>query len=474
MKYTQMIMALALSGALALGCAQEDKTIVKVDGGKILGVETSIEGVYVFKGVPYAAPPIGNRRWKEPQPVIPWDGVRPADDFSAAAVQDPHIGNSNPYNSEFFFQGDPPFSEDCLYLNVWTPAPGERSRKLPVAIWIHGGAYTGGWGFEPEMDGKVWGSKDVILVTINYRLGIFGFLAHPLLSEESEHGVSGNYGILDQIAAVKWVHDNITAFGGDPNNITIFGQSAGAGSVKTLVSSPLTGNLIKKAIIMSGGGVSDRPLLQATGLEEIAQRSKEVFDWAGYDTLEKMRAASTEEIYSLPKRYTEKTGKPAGIMTRPIVDGYVSIKSFDDAARDGSIKDIPYMIGFTRDDMGALGAGIDRFCELRNATGTPVYAYQFARRLPDSKEKPHDMKGAFHSSELWYVFHSQDHSDRPFTPLDKVLADHVNDCWVNFVKTGDPGRGWFPYTPEHPLYMVFQLTPNETDDASAMMLPLEP
>lgn len=130
MKYTQIIMALALSGALALGCAQEDKTIVKVDGGKILGVETSIEGVYVFKGVPYAAPPIGNRRWKEPQPVIPWDGVRPADDFSAAAVQDPHIGNSNPYNSEFFFQGDPPFSEDCLYLNVWTPAPGERSRKL--------------------------------------------------------------------------------------------------------------------------------------------------------------------------------------------------------------------------------------------------------------------------------------------------------------------------------------------------------
>ena len=465
------LFSMAILAAVFAGCAQQDKTVVKVDGGLVKGVETSIEGVYVYKGIPYAAAPVGDLRWKAPQPVTPWEGVKVADTFGAPCLQDAHAPG-NPYTSEFFFEGDPEFSEDCLYLNVWTKAPGEPGKKLPVALWVHGGGYTAGWGFEPEMDGKVWGSKDVVLVTFNYRLGVFGFLAHPFLSAENEHGVSGNYGLLDQIAAVKWVHDNIAAFGGDPDNITVFGQSAGAGSVKNLVSSPLTGNLIKKAIIQSGGGVSDQPMLQATGLEQIAQANKAIFDWAGYDTLEKMRAASAQDIFAINTRYRQETGQWSGINTSPIVDGYVSPKSFDDAAREGSIKDIPYMIGSTLDDMGILAQGIDTFCALRNAAGKPVYAYQFARPLPDTDPATHGMKGAFHSSELWYTFNSIDRSDRPFTEADKALADHMSTCWTNFVKTGNPGEGWTAYTQETPDYMVFKLSEDGKADASAMGKPI--
>lgn len=466
-KYILSLAALLLT----ISACSQDKTVVRVDGGLVQGVETSIEGVYAYKGVPYAAPPTGELRWKEPRAVIPWKGIRTADHFGPAAVQDPHTPQ-NPYTAEFFFDGDPEFSEDCLYLNIWTKAPGESTRKLPVAVWIHGGGYTAGWGFEPEMDGKVWASKDVVLVTINYRLGIFGFLAHPLLSAESEHGVSGNYGILDQIAAVKWVHENISAFGGDPDNITIFGQSAGALGVKALVSSPLTGDLVKKAIIQSGGGVDEKPMFPAPGLEDIARNNKRYFDWAGYDNLEKMRTASTEEIHTLATRYTEATGERTYLSLSPIVDGYVYPQSFDDAAKEGRIKDIPYMIGYTLDDLALLTGGMDRFCGLRNTAGTPVYAYQFARPLPEKADEPHVMKGAFHSSELWYTFNSIDRSNRPFTEADKALADHMSNCWVNFVKSGNPGGGWEAYTAEKPQYMIFKLSEDEKADASAMGSPI--
>ena len=399
-----------------------------------------------------------------------------ADTFGPGAVQAKH-DSSNPWTSEFYWE-DPEFSEDCLYLNVWTPAPGKPGKKLPVAMWIHGGAYTGGWGYEPEFDGKVWAEKGVVLVTINYRLGVFGFLNHPFLVEESPNHVSGNYGILDQIAALKWIHANIAAFGGDPENITILGQSAGAGSVKTLVSSPLTGNLIKKAIIQSGGGVNVRPAgvpaqSSIPMMEFIGNAWKEVFDWAGYDTLEKMRAASTEDIFNLTAHYVAGTGNRLQLATRPVVDGYVSVESFDEAALEGRIKDIPYMIGYTRDDMGNPEEGIRRFCELRNAAGQPVYAYQFARALPDDEAGSHDMKGAFHSSELWYMFKSLDRGDRPFTEADWALAEHVIGCWTDFAKTGNPGLGWKAYTPEAPDFMVFNVSEDGSQDASAMGAPLK-
>ena len=470
----ESILAAVLAAAALVGC-QPANPVLDIEGGQVQGVESSVKGVYIYKGIPFAAPPVGDLRWKEPQPVVPWEGVKMADTFSAGAMQANH-DSSNPWTSEFYWE-DPEFSEDCLYLNVWTPAPGKPGKKLPVAMWIHGGAYTGGWGFEPEFDGKVWAEKGVVLVTINYRLGVFGFLTHPFLTEESPHHVSGNYGILDQIAALKWVHNNIAAFGGDPDNITILGQSAGAGSVKTLVSSPLTDGLIKKAIIQSGGGVNVRPAgapAQPAGaqMDFIGNAWKAVFDWAGYDTLEKMRAASTDDIFTLVNRYAAETGMRLQLGTRPVVDGYVSTESFDEAALEGRIKDIPYMIGYTRDDMGNPEEGIRRFCDLRNAAGKPVYAYQFAHALPDDEAGSHDMKGAFHSSELWFMFKSLDRSDRPFTQADWDLAEHVVGCWTNFAKTGDPGLGWKPYTPAAPDFMVFDLSEDGAQDASAMGAPL--
>jgi para-nitrobenzyl esterase len=473
MRTKTLLSAIVLTAALA-GCRPANP-VLEIEGGKIQGVESSVKGVYIYKGIPFAAPPVGDLRWKEPQPVIPWEGVKLADTFGPGSVQVNHDA-SNPWTSEFYWE-DPEFSEDCLYLNVWTPAPGKPEKKLPVAMWIHGGAYTGGWGYEPEFDGKVWAEKGVVLVTINYRLGIFGFLVHPFLAEESPNQVSGNYGLLDQIAALKWIHANIAAFGGDPDNITILGQSAGAGSVKALVSSPLTGDLIKKAIIQSGGGVNvppaGAPVPQPASTDLIATAVKGVFDWAGYDTLEKMRAASTEDIFGLAERYAAETGIPFRMSARPVIDGYVSTESFDAAALEGRIKDIPYMIGYTRDDMGNPEEGIRRFCELRNAAGQPVFAYQFAHALPDDEAGSHDMKGAFHSSELWYMFKSLDRGDRPFTEADWALAEHVVSCWTNFAKTGDPGLGWKAYTPDAPEFMVFDLSEDGSKDASAMGAPLK-
>ena len=475
MRIESLLSAAVLAVALA-GCSPANP-VLEIEGGKVQGVSSSAKGVYVYKGIPFAAPPVGDLRWREPQPVIPWEGVKTADTYGPGAMQAKH-DSSNPWTSEFYWE-DPEFSEDCLYLNVWTPAPGKPEKKLPVAMWIHGGAYTGGWGYEPEFDGKVWAEKGVVLVTINYRLGVFGFLVHPFLTEESPNHVSGNYGLMDQIAALKWIHSNIAAFGGDPDNITILGQSAGAGSVKSLVSSPLTGNLIKKAIIQSGGGVNVPPAgapaptqPAVPQLDFIGNAAKVLFDWAGYDTLEKMRAASTEDIFTLPERYAAETGTPFRLSARPVLDGYLASESFDAAALGGRIKDIPYLIGYTRDDMGDSEMGIRRFCELRNAAGKPVYAYQFAHALPDDEAGSHDMKGAFHSSELWFMFKSLDHSDRPFTQADWALAEHVVSCWTNFAKTGDPGLGLKAYSPDAPDFMVFDLSEDGTKDASAMGAPL--
>ena len=209
-------------------------TIVKTKAGTVSGVEIPGKDITVFRGVPFAAPPVGELRWKAPQPVEPWEGVRKADTFAPPAWQDMHKPGSF-YDHEW---GNEPFtcSEDCLYLNIWTPAH-EPDEKLPVAVWIYGGGFMSGFAHEREFDGEAFAEKKVIYVSINYRLHVFGYLAHPELDKEA--GRSGNYGLLDQIAALKWVHENIAAFGGDPGNVMVFGQSAGAGSTIALFCSPL-------------------------------------------------------------------------------------------------------------------------------------------------------------------------------------------------------------------------------------------
>ena len=474
-----------LSAALLVACtaAETASPILTVEGGKVQGVPADLPGITVYRGIPYAAPPIGELRWKAPQPVVPWDGVKVADRFGHPGYQAVHYPGN--YFTEWGYGEEAQCSEDCLYLNVWTPAAGKTGEKLPVAYWIHGGGYREGWGSEPEFDGQEFAAKGVVLVSINYRLGVFGFLAHPELSAESPNGVSGNYGVLDMIQGLKWVKQNIAQFGGDPDNVMIFGQSAGGGAVRTLVESPLARGLFNKAVIMSAGGLNGGRGGAAASLSDIEKANKEILDWAGLTDLKKMRAAGTETIYALSTIYASVNNKGAagGMFGRgpaltgaPIVDGYVSLKSFDEAAEDGSLADVPYMMGFTQDDMGNMTDGIAAFCLNREQKGNKAYAYQFARPLPDDgSQKVPVLKGAFHSSDLWFVFKSLKHCWRPWTQGDWDLAEKEITAWSNFAKYGDPngpdGGEWTPYTQANPKFMIFKL--DEADkEASAMGDPL--
>jgi para-nitrobenzyl esterase len=438
--------------SLALASCSNSNPVLTIEGGKLIGVQTPTEGIIAYKGIPFAAPPLGDLRWKEPQPVVPWEGVKVADTYGDAASQitwDPESF----YGKEWRASGSVPFSEDCLYLNIWTPAAGKTGKKLPVAMWIHGGGYREGFAYEPEMDGgEDWASRGVILVQVTYRLGVIGFFSHPLLSAESPHGVSGNYGLLDQVAALKWIHNNIEQFGGDPDNITIFGQSAGAGSVQSLCASPLSKNLISHAISMSGGGLSDvRP---AVLLDTAQLANKKMMDYFQKTTLDEMRALSFEELLKMSGEYTDVTGKR--VMWGPVVDNYLITGSFTDVARAGKIADIPYMFGFTANDMMDMTKAVGDFCALRaEQSSKPAYAYLFARPLPG------DDNGAFHSADLWYVFHSLKHSWRPFTAGDEELSKKIVEYWTNFARFGNPNGNeeglWTPYSADHPEFMVFNV-----------------
>jgi len=439
-----------LFGLLLAACDSNPNPVLTIEGGMVQGIKTVTESVIVYKGIPYAAPPVGNLRWREPQPVQPWDGVKIADTFGPAAVQNDQTPGSF-YHKEFFAAGDPERSEDCLYLNIWTPAAGNPNKELPVAMWIHGGAYMQGFGHEIEFDGEQWAERGVILVTINYRLGIFGFLTHPLLSAESPHHVSGNYGIFDQLAAIQWIKRNISHFGGDPDNLMIFGQSAGAGSVQALVASPLSAGLIQKAIIQSGGGL--RGLGLGSTLANAEESGQTFFDDAGLTTLEQMRAASVEDILTMQR---EAMADRRGVRTSPVVDGYLSTGSFSDIVMADKLPKIPYMIGYTANDMGNMRESIIEFSlKLEELGHNGAYCYLFARPLPG------DDAGAFHSSELWYIFGTLDRAWRPFIAADHQLSAKMLDCWTNFAKHGDPnGKGlpeWKPYTARNSEFMTFNI-----------------
>jgi para-nitrobenzyl esterase len=478
---------LLLLPLLALfGCtSNDDSPVLTVEGGQIQGVAADIPGVYVYRGIPYAAPPIKELRWKEPQPVAAWEGVRMCDKFGHPGYQGVHLPEG--YANEWGYGDEAPYSEDCLYLNVWTKAPGEVGKKLPVALWIHGGGYREGWGSEPEFDGQEWANKDVVLVSINYRLGIFGFMPYHELSEESPNKVSGNYGILDQIQSLKWIKANIEQFGGDPDNVTIFGQSAGAGSVKTLCESPLARGLFHKAVIMSGGGITVPPtgdeeakpavpmnkfFTYNPSLEQAEADTKRVMDWAGLTDLAKLREAQTELLYTVGTLYNTVTHNDVFLMGRPLIDGYVSTKNFDDATREGTLADVPYMIGYTLNDMGSMGPGIAEFCKVRESKGGKAWAYEFARPLPDDGSHPEvtaRLKGAFHSSDLWYVFKSLKHCWRPWTQGDWDLSEKMLTAWTNFAKYSDPngkdGGEWTPCTAENPKFMLFKLDDKDAENS---------
>ena len=487
-------------GALAIAACSApapQSPVLTIEGGQVQGVPAEIPGVTVFRGIPYAAPPIGENRWRAPQPVIPWEGVRVCDKFGHPPFQAAHYPGG--YTTEWGYGDEAPYSEDCLYLNVWTKAPGQPDKKLPVAVWIFGGGLREGWGSEPEFDGKAWADKDVVLVSFNYRVGPFGFFAHPELSAEDPEHATGNWGTLDQIEALKWVRKNIAQFGGDPDNVMIFGQSAGSRSVKFLSASPLTKGLFNKAVIMSGSGFTDptkpvqpafpgapaMPVQSQPTLAQAEQSIKEVTDWANLKDLTALRRASTETIFALGGIYTAVTGKRSVLSAAPIspyIDGYVLNETFDEACVDGTLAAVPYMIGFTLNDAGNMAPAIGDFCLNREQAGGKAWAYQFARPLP-TDGRPNVLQGAFHSSDLWYVFKSLEHCWRPWTPGDRDLSEVMLTAWTNFAKYGDPsgpegatiGAGtvrWTPYTAEKPEFMVFKLDDAEAE-ASAMGAPLQ-
>lgn len=475
-------------------CNAKKNPVLSVEGGLVQGVSADIKGVTVFRGIPFAAPPVGENRWKAPQPVIPWEGVKVCDTFGHPPFQGAHYPGG--YTTEWGYGDEAPYSEDCLYLNVWTKQPGRTDAKLPVAIWIFGGGMREGWGSEPEFDGQEWAAKDVVLVSFNYRVGPFGFFAHPLLSAEDPEHATGNWGMLDQIEAMKWVKKNIAQFGGDPDNVMIFGQSAGSRSVKFLCSSPLTRGLFNKAVIMSGSGLVKPRVVSSESkpsagfrsmpggfgmpqsmltLADAEQSTMQVTEWAKLNTLSKMRSASTETIYSLGTIYTSVTGQRSCLTASPIspyIDGYTLPESFDDACMDGSLADVPYLIGYTLNDAGNMGQQIVDFCLNREEMGGKAYAYQFARPLPDDGNHPEvtqRLRGAFHSSDLWFVFKSLKHCWRPWTKGDWDLSEKMLTAWSNFAKYGDPngkdGGEWKPLTDDNRQFMIFKLDAEDVENS---------
>lgn len=430
--------------------------IITTAYGKLEGVQGN--GCQVYKGVPYAKPPVGPLRWRGPERPEPWEGVYQADTFRGRSVQQNRQPGSF-YDKEFGSQevNDVTPSEDCLYLNLWVPE-NAAGKRLPVAMWIHGGAFLTGCGFEKTFDGSFLAARGVIVVTINYRLGVFGFLAHPLLSQESPNHVSGNYGTLDQIAALTWVRENIAAFGGDPENITVFGQSAGAMSVLNLTASDLTRGMIAKAIVQSGLGLDDSfPLAKEEALGQEFARN------AGADSLEALRALPEGAVGAAAAPLIMRSFRTGeGLAFAPNVDGYMLKESPAALREKGQMHRIPYIVGSNSNDMltsregiaagdlGKMHAGVEDFAGTVSQW-CPVYAYYFSRQLPG------DEAGAFHSAELWYVFGTLGSCWRPMTGGDYALSSEMMDRWVEFMQSGAPGGGWQPSAPGAPAVHRFDI-----------------
>ena len=455
-----MIMLIAQTGhscsSTKRDAAGAETPVLTVEGGEISGKAAADDGISVYMGIPYAAPPVGELRWKKPQPVVPWSGVRDCTEPGAASLQYGQEEGSF-YWKEFYQAGAPQMSEDCLYLNVWTPAAGTDA-NLPVMVWIHGGGYVNGYGYEVEFDGTEYARRGVILVTINYRLGVCGFLSHPLLSAENDGKGSGNYGLFDQLEALKWVRRNIAAFGGNPDCVTVFGQSAGAGSVQALISSPLAEGYVQRAIIQSGGGYGG--LVKTQTAAEALKLGEGMWNAAGVKTLAEMRTYPSDKLGTLLTDYIKAGGEVNWLPFGPCVDGELLTSTVDEASLADQDLRIPYMIGFTSEDIMPqmmLKAASDWVLLHEKQGRTPVYVYRFSRDLPGedmpvdpSQGEWSDMSGAFHSSELWYMFGTLDRCWRPMEQHDYDLSRQMVAYWTNFARTGDPnGEGtpeWRPFT----------------------------
>lgn len=402
--------------------------------GVLEGLE--LENASLFKGIPYASPPVGNQRFRPPLLPKSWEGIRKAHTFAPICPQ-PLQEEGSFYQKEFYDKKEfsTEMSEDCLYLNIWTPAKNENE-KLPVAFWIHGGAFRHGWGHEKEFDGEAFCREGVILVTINYRVNFFGFLSHPWLEEE---GNRGNFGLLDQIAALNWVYENIHAFGGDKDNITVMGQSAGAYGVQCLTSTPLTKGKIKKSIMQSGMGFMP-DVESVITLEEANKRGEALVSKLGITSVEELREVPYEVLV-----------KEVNGMFYAVIDDYVLSASCGDILLAGNSHRIPYLLGCTSNDHGtkSQGEGQLSISDIYHTKlnwvrifwekyALPSYLYYFSRNPLG------DHAGAFHSSELWYMFGTLDRSWRPKDEADYRLSEQMVSYWCNFIKNGDPNQEGLP------------------------------
>jgi para-nitrobenzyl esterase len=473
---TFLSFALALAFAPAASAAIQDP--VRVEQGQLSGTAGKNPDVRVYKGVPFAAPPVGDLRWKAPQPPASWQGVRQATEFAHPCLQQPYP-ESSAYYSKL-----PPLSEDCLYLNIWTAAKSDQD-KLPVMVWIHGGGFTRGAGSTPTYDGENFAGKGVVLVTVNYRLGVFGFLALPELTAESAHHASGMYGMLDQIAALQWVKKNIAQFGGDPEKVTIFGESAGSVAVNVLMASPLAKGLFHRAIAESGGSFAPmRPLAEAekTGTAFAASLG------ASQDVLKTLRARPADEILKAAADQTTM---------RPQVDGWCLPQDVYTTFAQGKQNDVPLLVGSNADEGTTLapqgvstkaaqftlearqryGSHADQYLKLYPASSDqeavasfyasfrnnmawgmhtwarmqtktghhPAYRYFFTRRPPGPLSQ---QQRAYHAAEIAYVFQNF-LGQRPWEDADRQLGATMASYWVNFATTGNPnGKG----LPKWPAY----------------------
>ena len=457
---------------------------ITVEGGIITGMTNATGDVQIFKGVPFAAPPVGDLRWKAPQPVIRWSGEKKCTDFGASPMQ----GKPNPFGpwSAAWLIQPAPIGEDCLYLNIWTGAKSTKEKR-PVIVWIYGGGFSSGGGNVPLYDGEAMAKKGIIFVSVNYRVGVFGFLAHPELTRESGKNASGNYGLMDQIAGIKWVQNNISAFGGDPDNITIAGQSAGSMSVNCLVASPLCKGLFIKAIAESGASFLSSPVRKSTTLGQAEANGLQFAKACNLNSINELRKMPAEEL--LKKPFTR---------SGPIVDGYVLPQSIAEIFEAGKQNDVTLLTGWNEDDgvvfdkpktaqefktqaQVLYGPNAARFLKYYPAASdreaaesqaalsrdeifgvqnyiwantqadhskNKVWLYRFTRKLPATGD--YVKYGAFHSGEIPYAYNNLSLVHRcPWISVDYTLAKNMSSYWANFAATGNPNGSGLPVWPAY-------------------------
>ena len=468
-------------------------TIVKIESGVIEGTTNAKGDIKIFKGIPFAAPPVGNLRWKAPQPVEPWTGTKKCVAFSASPMQTAPKPNPR-WTSEYLIPKEP-ISEDCLYLNVWSGAMS-AAEKLPVMVFIYGGGFTGGGSASPIYDGEALAKKGVVFVSVNYRVGVFGLLAHPELSKESGYGASGNYSLLDLIAALQWIQKNIAAFGGNPKNVTITGHSAGAFLNSFLATSPLSKGLFQRVIAESGGKFYNGTIWdKMVDIKAAEERGVILATSLNCTSLAELRAKPADEIM-------KATDKP----NRLIFDGYSLIETPLDTYKKGKQNDVPTLVGWNNDESGGMikplktdayreqiekrfenlskdflsvypfqtdeeaeksqadlyrderfGLQCYTWANRQAQTGkSKVFVYNFNRELP--AYTPETQFGASHSGEVAYAYNNLHILNRPWEEVDHKIAEVMSTYWVNFAKTGNPnGNGlpqWEPYDPIKENVMV--------------------